>query len=276
MRDYVLELVEQKEGFNAKLNIMREYLQAYILRIMHNEGFFRANAFLGGTALRFLHNLPRSSEDLDFSTTGEKRQEFKDLVVKIEKELVLAGYDVFVSYNDKRTVQYAMLKFKQLMFDAGISPLKSQNFSIKLDIDTNPPKGEVLKTEIVNKYFPFSFLSYDIPSLFAGKLHALLSRNYTKGRDFFDLGWYLSRWKDIMPNISFLQNALKQTGWKGEMPTEITWCALLQKVVKQVDWAKVKDDVEKFLDNPSDADVFTKENILGLLDSRKTYFTENS
>ena len=59
---------------------------------------------------------------------------------KIEKELVLAGYDVFVNYNDKRTLQYAMLKFKQLMFDTGISSLKSQNFSIKLGIDRNPSK----------------------------------------------------------------------------------------------------------------------------------------
>lgn len=267
MRDYTIELVAQKEGFNAKLNVMREYLQAYILRIMHNEGFFRTNAFLGGTALRFLHNLPRFSEDLDFSATIEKSYVFEDLILKIKNELMLAGYDVSVSYDDKRTVQYAMLKFKQLMYDAGLSPLKSQNFSIKVDIDTNPPKGAVQKTEIVNKYFPFSFLAYDLPSLLAGKIHALVSRKYVKGRDYFDLGWYLSRWKDIVPNISFLQNALKQTGWSGEMPTDLTWRAFLKKTISDTDWAKVKDDVEKFLENPSDINIFTKENVLGLLNS---------
>ena len=205
MRDYVLELVATKTGFNAKLNIMREYLQAYILRIMQDNGVFRSTAFLGGTALRFLYNLPRFSEDLDFSLTGNKHYTFADLVVKIKQELKLAGYDISVSYNDEKTVQYAMVKFDKLMYEAGISPHKEQKFSIKIEVDTNPPEGAGLKTDIVNKYFPISFLSYDIPSLFAGKFHALLSRKYTKGRDFFGLGWYLSRWKDISPNINLLK-----------------------------------------------------------------------
>ncbi len=77
MKDYVLELVSKKEGYNAKLNAMREYLQAYILRVMHDEGVFRSVAFLGGTALRFLHGLPRFSEDLDFSLAGKPRLEFE-------------------------------------------------------------------------------------------------------------------------------------------------------------------------------------------------------
>jgi len=86
VRDYVLELVAARTGLNAKLNIMREYLQAYILRIMHDEGVFRSTAFLGGTALRFLHKLPRFSEDLDFSITGDTQQyTFVDLVAKIKQ-----------------------------------------------------------------------------------------------------------------------------------------------------------------------------------------------
>src|SRR3989304_5853170 len=112
MRDYVLELVSQQTGINAKLNIMREYLQAYILRIMHNEGVFRTTAFLGGTALRFLYGLPRFSEDLDFSLAKGKEITFDALVKKAEKELILAGYDISISYNDKKTVQHAFFKFK--------------------------------------------------------------------------------------------------------------------------------------------------------------------
>ncbi|MCK4400706.1 nucleotidyl transferase AbiEii/AbiGii toxin family protein [bacterium] len=265
MRDYVLELVATKTGFNAKLNIMREYLQACILRIMHDNGVFRSTAFLGGTALRFLYNLPRFSEDLDFSSTENKHYTFADLVIKIKQELKLAGYDISVSYNDEKTVRHAMVKFDKLMYEAGISPHKAQKFSIKIEIDTNPPEGADLKTDIVNKYFPISFLSYDIPSLFAGKFHALLSRKYTKGRDFFDLGWYLSRWKDISPNIAMLQNALKQTGWTGEMPSEHTWRDFLYTVVKATDWQKIEQDVGNFLENPSDMNIFTKKNVLSLL-----------
>lgn len=269
MRDYVLELAAARTGLNAKLNIIREYLQAYILRIMHDEGVFRSTAFLGGTALRFLHKLPRFSEDLDFSITGDTQQyTFVDLVAKIKQELKLAGYDISISYNDEKTVQYAFVKFENLMYDAGISPHKEKKFSTKIEIDTNPPQGAVLKTDIVNIYFPISFLSYDISSLFAGKLHALLNRKYPKGRDFFDLGWYLSRWKDISPNITLLQNALRQTSWEGEIPSEHTWQDFLYTVVEETDWQKVKQDVENFLEKPSDMNIFTKENVLNLIKGR--------
>lgn len=266
MKDYCLELTSHETGFNAKLNVMREYLQAYALRILYDEGFFRMAAFLGGTALRFLYGLPRFSEDLDFSLTRkDKEYRFVDTITKLKNEFSLAGYSISVNYNDKKTVRDALLKFEGLMFEAGISPLKSQKFAIKIEIDTNPSDGAVLKTDIVNKYFPISFLSYDIPSLFAGKIHALLSRKYTKGRDFFDLGWYLSRWKDISPNIILLRNGLKQTGWDKEMPGEDNWRDFLYRVVERTDWEQVRKDVESFLEHPSDLEIFDKENILGLI-----------
>jgi len=265
MKDYVLELVSKKEGYNAKLNAMREYLQAYILRIMHDEGVFRSVAFLGGTALRFLHGLPRFSEDLDFSLAQKSQVRFEALLKKIMLELAAAGYEVSLSYNDKKTVNSAFVKFSGLLFEAGISPLKSQKFSIKIKIDNNPTEGAVIETQLVNKYFPISFLSYDTKSLFAGKLHALLSRKYAKGRDYFDLGWYLSKWKGIEPNFTLFKNALKQTGWSSELPDKDNWRELIYKVVEHVDWKKIKQDVEQFLENPSDLNIFTRENIMQLL-----------
>ncbi|OGS22920.1 MAG: hypothetical protein A2252_07525 [Elusimicrobia bacterium RIFOXYA2_FULL_39_19] len=266
MKDYVLELVSKKSGLNTKLNTMREYLQAYVLRILHDEGVFRSTSFVGGTALRFLYDLPRFSEDLDFSSTkNNKDYSFLDLIKKIKEEFTHAGYEVAVSYNDKKTVQHAFIKFKGLMHEAAISPFKDQHFSIKLEIDTNPPVGAVLKPYIVNKYFPLSFLSYDNASLFSGKVHAVLCRKYTKGRDFFDLGWYLSKWKDLVPNFGLLNNALVQTDWKGEIPNPENWRLLLRDAVNKTDWSKVKKDVENFLENESDIKVFTKENVLGII-----------
>ena len=265
MKDYLLELVSQKEGYNPKLNIMREYLQAYILRVMRDEGFFRSAAFLGGTALRFLHGLPRFSEDLDFSAPGKPQADFTVLLKKIRYELAAAGYDVSLGYNDKRNVNSAFIKFSGLLFEAEISPLKSQKFSVKIKIDTNPPKGAVLETQIVNKYFLVSFLSYDIKSLFSAKLHALLNRKYVKGRDYFDLGWYLSKWKGLEPNFTLLKNSLIQTAWKKDFPDQDNWRKLILKVIEPVDWKKVKQDVEQFLENYSDLNIFTKENVIQLL-----------
>jgi len=268
MKNYVLELASKQSGINAKLNIMREYLQAYALRILYDQGFFRSTAFLGGTALRFLYNLPRFSEDLDFSLVANIKYSFVDIIGKVKEEFLLAGYNISVFYNDKKSVNHAFLRFSELMYEAEISPLKSQNLSIKIEVDMNSPKEAEVRTDIVNKFFPISFLSYDLSSLFAGKLHALLSRKYTKGRDFFDLGWYLSRWKDIRPNFRLLNNALLQTGWKDGVLSENDWRDFIYKIVASADWTKVKKDVENFLENPSDLNIFSQENILKLLSEK--------
>lgn len=265
MKDYALALAGSKSGYNAKLNVLREYLQAYILRILNEEGFFRCAAFLGGTALRFLHGLPRFSEDLDFSLERKKNYSFETLAQKIKQELTLAGYEISIAFREDRTVQVAAVKFESLLHEAGLSPLKTQKFSVKIEIDTRPPAGASVVTEIVNRYFPIAFLAHNLPSLFAGKLAALFSRKYTKGRDFFDLGWYLSRWKDLVPNLVLLRHALEQTRPGGPMPDEKNWRDFLYRAVEAADWKKVKADVENFLENPSDLKILTQKNLLHLI-----------
>lgn len=267
MKEFVLELASRQDSLNAKLNMMREYLQAYVLRVLNDEVFFRSAAFLGGTALRFLYDLPRFSEDLDFSLEEKdnKGYSFEHLIKKIKDEFVSAGYKISVSYNDQKTVQHAFLRFEELMYEAKISPLKNQKLSIKIEIDTNPPRGVIYKKDIINKYFPVAFLSYDLSSLFAGKLHAVFSRKYTKGRDFFDIGWYLSKWKNLSPNFLLLRNSLLQTGYNKEIPSEENWRSCLYAVVENTDWYKVREDVENFLEQPKDLEVFSKENVLSLI-----------
>ena len=265
MRDYIIELVLKQTGHNARLNLLREYLQAYTLRIMHDAGAFRSIAFVGGTALRFLYGLPRFSEDLDFSAAEGESLSFPDLLKKIKGEFALAGYDVSVTYDDEKTVRSAFVKFSGLLQAAGLSGHKEQRLSIKIEIDSNPPQGAGLEVRVVNKYFPIAFQAYDVPSLFAGKMHCVYTRKYVKGRDFFDVGWYLSKWPDLKPNMVLLGNALKQTGWKGEIFGEDNWRDILYKKTLETDWEKVRRDVENFLENTSDKEIFTKENILGLI-----------
>ena len=266
MKDYCLELVSKKNNNADKVNIMREYLQAYTLKVFHDKGLFRSFAFVGGTALRFLYGLPRFSEDLDFSAVRSgSRFTFSEIMTILRDEFLLAGYNAVVSYNDARTVWNAFIKFEGLMKEAGITPLAHQRLSIKIEIDMKPPHGAVLATEIVNKYFPISFLSYDISSLFAGKLHAFLCRKYLKGRDVFDIGWYLSKWKDLAPNLVLLQNALSQTGWGKESVSVENWRSVVAGAINAADWRKIEADVRVFLERPEDAAIFSKEAIVRLL-----------
>ncbi len=265
MKDYCLALAARQTNYNAKLNTMREYLQAGILRILQEQGFFRTTAFVGGTALRFLYNLPRFSEDLDFSLVAPAGYDFVSLVAGIKEELARAGYNVEAKYNDRKTVINAFFKFHDLMFESGLSPLKSQNFSVKLEIDTKPPAGGTTKTMLVNKLFPITFLAFDLPSLFAGKIHALLTRPYTRGRDYFDLGWYLSRHKNLEPDFTLLKNALTQTGYKAEFPENHNWREVLMQTLEKADWEAIRNDVKNFLENPKDLGTLNKENLCALL-----------
>ena len=67
MREEIIVLVKELADPTRKLNLLREYLQAFVLRSLHESEAFVHLSFVGGTALRFLFNLPRFSEDLDFS-----------------------------------------------------------------------------------------------------------------------------------------------------------------------------------------------------------------
>jgi predicted nucleotidyltransferase component of viral defense system len=265
MKDHALELAASKEGYDAKLNCLREYLQAYILRACQEKGLFRHAAFVGGTALRFAYGLPRFSEDIDLSSVEGGRLSFSELAEYLKRELLLAGYDVELKVHASGVVRKALIRFKGLLYEANISPHSDQVIMIKVELDTRPPHGAGTETRINNQFFPVSFLIYDIPYLFAGKCHAIMTRTYTKGRDLFELGWYMTKWADLTPNIVLLRNALTQTGWKHEMPSEGTWRKLLGKVIEKISWDAVTRDVRPFLERPADLDIYSKDNILNLL-----------
>ena len=141
-----------------------------------------------------------------------------------------------------------------------------------MEIDTNPPSGS--QTEI--KYLDFPFVSsvtvQDKPSLFAGKVHALLCREYIKGRDWYDFLWYTSQ--GIKINYKFLASALRQQGsWKGQnVDVNLDWCmAELEKVIKSIDWKTTAEDVRRFVrvaEQPS-LDLWCKELFLSQLDKLK-------
>jgi len=53
-----------------RLNAAKEALQQCLLSALVQQGLLADFAFIGGTALRILHRLPRYSEDLDFIWLG--------------------------------------------------------------------------------------------------------------------------------------------------------------------------------------------------------------
>jgi predicted nucleotidyltransferase component of viral defense system len=265
MKDELLELLGGKEGYNLKLNTMREYIQAFVLRILFKNNFFENAAFLGGTCLRFIHHLKRFSEDLDFSLQDKSRGfDFDKIIRSLENELRDAGYLITIK-TKKTTIYSAMLKFSQVLFEAGMSGRKEENFSIKIDLDTNPPAGARTENHVINKHFMSGIRSYDLATLFAGKINAMLTRNYVKGRDYYDLFWYRATHKDLEPNIEFLKNALRQFEWKGDLKDIGNWKSPVTEKLSHIDWKPVQKEVEFLIEDRDELVVFTKENLLLLL-----------
>ncbi len=268
MKDYIKSVINPDLSQNDNLNRLREYLQSYCMYILYKKRLYHNLVFSGGTALRFLYQLRRFSEDMDFCLSNRAKQyDFKKMIVDIQKEFILAGYNIEVNYDSKKAVHNALLKFSDILFETGLTPLREQKIAIKLEVDTNPPKGGVEVSDVYNSTFMFYFLHYDLPSLFAGKIHALLCRKYAKGRDWYDLLWYMTKFKNLEPNFVMLNNALAQTEEKPIKLTTLNWKEEIKKVILKLDWKKIKDDVFRFLEDPDEVRLLNTDTLLKVLSS---------
>ena len=101
--------------------------------------------------------------------------------------------------------------------------------------------------------------------LLAGKLHAILQRPYVKGRDVYDLLWFLSDPAWPSPNLVMLNNALQQTGWTGALLTEETWRPAVRARLQAAAWGQVVADVRPFLEPSANLDLLTLENLMHVL-----------
>jgi predicted nucleotidyltransferase component of viral defense system len=220
-------------------------------------------AFIGGTALRFLYGLRRFSEDLDFSRINKQGYNYDTLLKHITYDLEKFGFSLDVKKQLGPPVQSAMLRFKDVLFQLGLSNLKSEKLSIKLEVDVNSLKGWNSITHLVSKHFVFTVTSFDIPSLYALKLHACFYRKYTKGRDFYDLLWYLGQ-KEI-PNFKLLNNAISQTEGKKSNVTSENFKVFLKEKLAKVDFDKARKDVARFIEDKNELKLIDKDTILRLL-----------
>lgn len=207
MKEKALSLVQALTDPVAKLNLLREYLQSLTLRSLHESQAFLNLAFVGGTALRFIAALPRFSEDLDFSLHLTDGYHPEKWLKKLKTDLTLSGFDVSIGWNDRTTVHKAWMKIAGILEDTGLAAMPQQNLSIKVEIDTHPPAGAVLVRSMVTRHRLLALQHYDLAFLMAGKIHALLTRSYPKGRDWYDLLWYLGLCPPQSSNIELLQNA---------------------------------------------------------------------
>ena len=269
MKPLLIEILRgEPDAFRGR-NRAREYLQARILLALQDGGAFSNWAFLGDTALRFLFGLPRYSEDLDFSVAPPGTEpRFKERLESVRMDLQREAYHVDVRYRSRGAVVSAMVKFRGLLYELGLSPHDDEVFTVKVEIDSNPPAGASTETKLIRRFLMLNLFHLDRASLFAGKLHAVLTRKYTKGRDLYDLAWYLADPAWPAPNLDLLNHALGQTGWQGSTVTSDNWRTLVRNRLEIVDWQLAQSDVSPFLERSEDLMLVSENTIFPLLEKK--------
>ncbi|MCP4898472.1 MAG: nucleotidyl transferase AbiEii/AbiGii toxin family protein [bacterium] len=239
--------------------------------------FFGRAGFQGGTCLRIFHSLSRFSEDMDFALDSpDSTFQLASYLDRVSQELTVFGYELKIddrSEANAAAVQQAYVKDDSVgkLLKLGYRPRsgRMRKLRIKLEVDTNPPLGASYDMPVLDFPFPTAVRIFDLPSLFAGKIHALLCRDYLKGRDWYDFIWYTARRTPV--NHMLLSSALDQQGpWQGQSPTtDDAWCMEhLRARIAEIDWMQARRDVQRFVrphELPS-LELWTEEFFLGQTD----------
>jgi hypothetical protein len=270
VKDQVAEIVRSAASPALARQAVREYVQARILLALQRSGAMVPLAFHGGTALRFLYGLPRFSEYLDFALERPDRgYDLPAWLRRVRAEFAAEGYDVGVMLDDRRIVHSAFVRLRGLLFELGLSPHADEILAVKIEVDTRPPAGAGLDTTVVRRHVTLHLQHHDRPSLLAGKLHAVLQRPYAKGRDIFDLVWYLADPSWPPPNLVLLNNALVQTRGPAPPLTETTWRPAVRARLAALDWDRLRADVAPLLEPSADPSVLDRSAVLRLVDATR-------
>lgn len=261
----LIQLLDEIRGATRPANEVlihhvREYLQIATLKTIYRSKYGHALSFMGDTCLRICYGLKRYSEDLDFALDRKfDAYSFPKLIQMIATEIMGRGFDVETTIDEKLTVHKSFIKFSNLLYPMKLSHRKDHKLQIKLEVDTKPISvtDDELESRFVARYDEiFPLLKHKNETLFAGKVLALLCRAYTKGRDYYDLIWFLARKTEI--DFRYLNRGIKQAASGGRMTKRLPFTSFgevieeLRMTIEKSDPKVVMRDIGRFLEDPAE------------------------
>lgn len=263
---YQINSVEDSE------NALKEVLQEIILLGLDRGDFFEKAAFYGGSALRIFNGLDRFSEDLDFTLLKETPDfKLEHYFNGVERELKAFNFDFQISIIDKpleHRVESAFLKANTKLLFVNIKStqrfaskvISNQKIKIKFEVDTTGSCSFTTEIKTLLLPTPFTVRVLDSSSLFAGKMHAALTRAWkgrVKGRDFYDIVWLISR--NVPLNRRYLEDKLKDSMGKEFTLSKESLIELFQKRVESINWDQARQDVASFITDEMSTKIWSPE-----------------
>lgn len=280
----VLQKMLEKYEINSEqdeINAMKEIIQEIVLSGLSRGHFFDEAAFYGGTALRIFYGLDRFSEDLDFALIKPNPNfDLSKYFSFIEEEVKSYGLKLIINKKEKEkesnitsaflkgnTMEHILLLFTDNNYQTNNKLLK--DIKIKFEVDINPPAGANYELKYQLLPSPYQIRLYDLPSLFAGKIHAILCRKWnlrTKGRDLYDYVFFLSL--NTKVNIDLVKNKLIESKYIEE--NDSFNLDVLKKLIKEkfkeINYDNAKEDVKPFIKNQSSLDLWSSDFFISLTD----------
>lgn len=275
MKTVLEQMIENYEPKNhiEKKNAIKEVMQEIVLYCLSKSGFFDKAAFYGGTALRIFYGLDRFSEDLDFSLiTKDNNFKLEAYLPNLKNNIEAFGLNVDIEVKCKSpqsAIQSAFLKAgtieQFLLFypsDLVNGINKNEKVKIKFEIDTSPAAGATYTTKYRLLPSPYSIKLFDEPSLFSGKIHAVICRSWksrVKGRDLYDYIFYLSR--NIRFNIYYLRSKLIESNFINNdtyINTNDVKSILINRF-NEINFNDAKNDVYPFVKDTDALNIWSKE-----------------
>lgn len=282
MNTFISQLIQKYEPKtkNDYENALHEIIQELALVGLWRSKFFERGAFYGGTSLRILYGLDRFSEDLDFSLLAPNPSfDLHPFLLAIQNELMISGLQTKVEQKVKHPdakIHSAFLKTNTLETFISINLSEkerkithiNENIKIKIEVDIDPPLKFSTETKTLLTPLPFSVRTYVPEDLFAGKMHALLFREYkvrVKGRDWYDFVWYVARKTPL--NLVYLEARMRQSGyWHGTEPlTKALFSNMLKKKIQGLNIQAARNDILPFIRDQRKIQIWSQEFFLSLL-----------
>ena len=280
IKEWIAEYQPKNE--DEILDALREIMQEITLAALSRTDFFEKAAFYGGTALRIFHGLDRFSEDLDFSLLkADEGFTLEPYFSAILTEFEALGIKVRINEKEKAkrsSIESAFLKTETIWKELVLEDILKQTgvksnkpIKIKIEVDRNPPLGFQTEEKLLIRPFSFYVRCFKLPSLFAGKLHALLYRkwnNRVKGRDWYDLEWYIKKGIPL-DAAHFLLRAQDTTDWNAEIITNEQILELINHKIESVSFTNIKEDVIRFIKDEKVLSIWSAKYFKDLVEKMK-------